>query len=96
MNIIFEGEEEFGIIGDAPVKERGEVPFEGLVSQLRTSELDDQQREKLRAVIWEYKRLFVRKFQPARVGSHRVELIPNVVRKKPHCYAIPITFRREV
>jgi transposase InsO family protein len=96
VNLILEGDEEFGEVDSlpAPVRTRGDYKevIEGIINPSLTRE----QGEAMRQVLENFEGLFTRNFQPAKVGEHKIELLPNVERRKPHCYGIPMAYRKEV
>ncbi|XP_055942315.1 zinc finger protein 69 homolog [Argiope bruennichi] len=60
VNVIFEGEEEFGDIENTPLKEDS---------------------------FWQ---------ETSAIGEHVIELLPNITRRKPHSYSVPMSYRAEV
>ncbi|XP_035226804.1 uncharacterized protein LOC118199118 [Stegodyphus dumicola] len=69
VNVILEGEEEFGEIESIPVN-KGEKSFSESLEGLEMSNLDSVQRSKLLGLLRKYQTLFTRPVQPARVGTH--------------------------
>lgn len=95
VNVIFEGEEEFGEVEDAPVVEAKDS-FEQEIEAVPTPRLDTRQNSELRELLSEFKTLFTRTLQPVKIGEHKIELLPDCPRRRPHSYCVPMAYRQEV
>ncbi|GFX85385.1 retrovirus-related Pol polyprotein from transposon opus [Trichonephila clavipes] len=97
VNVIFEEEKEFGQVETPPTAtEREESKFYEVLNNLKTDNLNSYNLKVLKNLISKFKYIFTKPVQPARVGAHKIELVANAVRRKPHCYSVPIAYRREV
>ncbi|GBM35420.1 Retrovirus-related Pol polyprotein from transposon opus [Araneus ventricosus] len=90
VNVIFEGEEEFGDVESTPLIEDS---FCQEIKSITSSDLSATQRNELETMLKEFEPLFNR---PVAIGEHVIELLPNVTRQKPHSYSVPMSYRREV
>ncbi|XP_055944323.1 uncharacterized protein LOC129975294 [Argiope bruennichi] len=95
INVIFEEEKEFGHVETLPTATKESKFFE-ILDNLEIKHVDNSQLETLKNLIVKFKRIFTKPVQPAAVGTHKIELLPNTVQKKPHCYSVPIAYRKEV
>ncbi|GBL96379.1 Transposon Ty3-I Gag-Pol polyprotein [Araneus ventricosus] len=93
VNVIFEGEEEFGDVESTPLIEDS---FCQEIKSITSSDLSATQRNELETMLKEFEPLFSRPVQPVAIGEHVIELLPNVTRQKPHSYSVPMSYRREV
>jgi ribosomal protein L21E len=96
VNIILEGEEEFGEVDPVPAPNVETRSDRITIEEINPPNLSDEQTRQLRTVMKGHESLFTRSFQPAKVGKHRIEIITGMIRRKPHCYGIPMAYRKEV
>ncbi|XP_055936891.1 uncharacterized protein LOC129966488 [Argiope bruennichi] len=94
INVIFEEEKEFGHVETLPTATKESKFFE-ILDNLEIKHLDNSQLETLKNLIVKFKHIFTKPVQPAAVGTHKIELLPNTVHW-PHCYSVPIAYRKEV
>lgn len=94
VNVIFEGDEEFGEVEDFPTEVESDFTKE--VNGIPSPNLTSQQEEELKITLKKHRVLFTRTLQPVTVGEHKIELLPGLVRRKPHSYCVPIAYRPEV
>ncbi|GFU84636.1 retrovirus-related Pol polyprotein from transposon 17.6 [Trichonephila clavipes] len=95
VNVIFEEEKEFGQV-ETPPTATEESKFYEVLNNLKTDNLNSYNLKVLKNLISKFKYIFTKPVQPARVGAHKIELVANAVRRKPHCYSVPMAYRREV
>ncbi|GFU93959.1 retrovirus-related Pol polyprotein from transposon 17.6 [Trichonephila clavipes] len=95
VNVIFEEKKEFGQV-ETPPTATEESKFYEVLNNLRTDNLNSYNLKVLKNLISKFKYIFTKPVQPARVGAHKIELVANAVRRKPHCYSVPMAYRREV
>ncbi|GFS72291.1 retrovirus-related Pol polyprotein from transposon opus [Trichonephila clavipes] len=95
VNVIFEEEKEFGQV-ETPPTATEESKFYEVLNNLKTDNLNSYNLKVLKNLISKFKYIFTKPVQPARVGAHKIELVANAVRRKPHCYSVPIAYRRKV
>ncbi|GFX95427.1 retrovirus-related Pol polyprotein from transposon opus [Trichonephila clavipes] len=95
VNVIFEEEKEFGQV-ETPPTATEESKFYEVLNNLKTDNLNSYNLKVLKNLISKLKYIFTKPVQPARVGAHKIELEANAVRRKPHCFSVPIAYRREV
>ncbi|GFX86258.1 hypothetical protein TNCV_2561401 [Trichonephila clavipes] len=95
VNVIFEEEKEFGQV-ETPPTATEESKFYEVLNNLKTNNLNSYNLKVLKNLISKFKYIFTKPVQPAWVGAHKIELVANAVRRKPHCYSVPIAYRREV
>lgn len=95
VNVIFEGEEEFGDVESTPLLDEN-FTFPQEILAIKTPWLNQIQREQLVELLEQFEQLFTRPVQPTTVGEHKIELLPNSTRRKPHAYSIPMSYRAEV
>ncbi|XP_055928211.1 uncharacterized protein LOC129959414 [Argiope bruennichi] len=93
VNVIFEGEEEFGDIENTPLKEDS---FWQEVKSVASPDLSTTQQAELETLLKEFEPLFKRPVQPVAILEHVIELLPNITRRKPHSYSVPMSYRAEV
>ncbi|GFY52721.1 retrovirus-related Pol polyprotein from transposon opus [Trichonephila inaurata madagascariensis] len=94
-NVIFEEEKEFGQV-ETPPTATEESKFYEVLDNLKIDKLNSYDLKVLKNLINKFKYIFTKPVQPARVGTHKIELVANAVRRKLHCYSVPIAYRREV
>ncbi|GBN73682.1 hypothetical protein AVEN_207203-1 [Araneus ventricosus] len=92
VNLIFEGEEEFGDVESTPLIEDS---FCQEIKSITSSDLSATHRNELETMLKEFEPLFSRPVRPVAIGEHVIELLPNVTRQ-PHSYSVPMSYRREV
>ncbi|GFY20412.1 retrovirus-related Pol polyprotein from transposon 17.6 [Trichonephila clavipes] len=95
VNVIFKEEKEFGQV-ETPPTATEESKFYEVLNNLKTDNLNSYNLKVLKNLISKFKYIFTKPVQPARVGAHKIELVANAVRRKPHCYSVPMAYRREV
>ncbi|GFX67916.1 retrovirus-related Pol polyprotein from transposon opus [Trichonephila clavipes] len=95
VNVTFDEEKEFGQV-ETPPTATEESKFYEVLNNLKTDNLNSYNLKVLKNLISKFKYIFTKPVQPARVGAHKIELVANAVRRKPHCYSVPIAYRREV
>ncbi|GFT85886.1 retrovirus-related Pol polyprotein from transposon opus [Trichonephila clavipes] len=95
VNVIFEEGKEFGQV-ETPPTATEESKFYEVHNNLKTDNLNSCNLKVLKNLISKFKYIFNKPVQPARVGAHKIELVANAVRRKPHCYSVPMAYRREV
>ncbi|GFV54387.1 retrovirus-related Pol polyprotein from transposon 17.6 [Trichonephila clavipes] len=95
VNVIFEEEKEFDQV-ETPPTATEESKFYEVLNNLKTDNLNSYNLKVLKNLINKFKYIFTKPVQPARVGAHKIELVANAVRIKPHCYSVPMAYRREV
>ncbi|GFX37509.1 retrovirus-related Pol polyprotein from transposon 17.6 [Trichonephila clavipes] len=95
VNVIFEEEKEFGQV-ETPPTATEESKFYEVLNNLKTDNLNSYNLKVLKNLISKFKYIFTKPVQPARVGAHKIELVANAVRRKLHCYSVPMAYRREV
>ncbi|XP_055932968.1 uncharacterized protein LOC129962990 [Argiope bruennichi] len=93
VNVIFQGEEEFGDIENTPLKEGS---FWQEVKSVASPDLSTTQQAELETLLKEFEPLFKRPVQPVAIGEHVIELLPNITRRKSHSYSVPMSYRAEV
>ncbi|XP_055931869.1 uncharacterized protein LOC129962156 [Argiope bruennichi] len=93
VNVIFKGEEEFGDIENTPLKEDS---FWQEVKSVASPDLSTTQQTELEKLLKEFEPLFKRPVQPVAIEEHVIELLPNITRRKPHSYSVPMSYRAEV
>ncbi|GFW69287.1 retrovirus-related Pol polyprotein from transposon opus [Trichonephila clavipes] len=95
VNVIFEEEKEFGQV-ETSLTTTEESKFYEVLNNLKTDNLNSYNLKVLKNLFSKFKYIFTKPVQPAWVGAHKIELVANAVRRKPHCYSVPIAYRREV
>lgn len=96
VNLILEGDEEFGEVDPLPTSVGTRIAYREIKEGLINLSLSSEQGEEVRGVLENYEDLFTRNIQRAKVGEHKIELLPDVEQRKPHCYAISMSYRKEV
>ncbi|GBN61456.1 hypothetical protein AVEN_244858-1 [Araneus ventricosus] len=93
VNVIFEGEEEFGDVESIPLIEDS---FCQEIKSITSYYLSATQRNELETMLKEFEPLFNRPVQPVAIGEHIIELLSNVTRQKPHSYSVSMSYWRKV
>ncbi|GBN04793.1 hypothetical protein AVEN_49293-1 [Araneus ventricosus] len=91
VNVIFEEEKEFGHV-ETLLTATKESKFFDILDNLKVEHLNSSQLKTLDNLIVKFKRIFTKPVQPAMVGTHKIELLPNAVGEKTQCYSVPIAY----
>ncbi|GBM81220.1 hypothetical protein AVEN_236431-1 [Araneus ventricosus] len=96
VGVNFENEDEFGEI-TVPEKDYL-LPSQKLEmdSEVDLDHLNELQKEKIKELLRKHQGLFTGKLKKAKVEGHKIQLIPNMERKKPYIYRIPEALKGKV
>ncbi|GBO13894.1 hypothetical protein AVEN_63638-1 [Araneus ventricosus] len=96
VGVIFENEEKFGEI-TVPEKDYL-LPSQKLEMdcEVDLDHLNELQEEKIKELLMKHQGLFTGKLKKAKVEGHKIQLIPNMERKKPYVYRIPEALKGKV
>ena len=93
VGVIFEDDVEFGEIHPTPVEM---PPLNKENIEVDINHLEKSKQIELFELLYKHSKLFSGKIQVAKVGEHKIRLLPGTERKKPYIYKIPESLKPEV